>query len=282
MFASKTYLLAGCVLALASVPASVEVAAQSAAPDFSSNGTAWQAPNGGEFLAVPGSPAPNRQDPAHPFVSNAEANRTGKQPNYRLADLSNPNIKQWAKDIMKKDNDEVLKGKIAYTPGQSCEPSGIPYFMLTGGPYFFVQTPKQVLIITEGERTARRIHMNVPHSKDLKPSWYGESVGRYEGDTLVVDTIGLNAKTFVDNYRTPHTEKLHVVERYRVVEDGKALEVNLEIDDPGAFNAPWKAKQRYRRTEQGPLPEVKCSENNIDFFDLKGFVGSPTADKPDF
>ena len=114
------------------------IAAQSAIPDFSS--TAWQGPNGGEFLAVPGSPAPNRQDPAHPFVSNAEANRTGKQPNYRLADLSNPNIKQWAKDIMKKDNEEVIAGKIAYTPGQSCKPSGIPYFMLSGGPYFFVQT----------------------------------------------------------------------------------------------------------------------------------------------
>jgi len=274
-FASKIQLLAGCVLVgLASV-SSAPIAAQSAIPDFSS--TAWQGPNGGEFLAVPGSPAPNRQDPAHPFVSNAEANRTGKQPNYRLADLSNANIKQWAKDIMRKDNDEVIKGKIAYTPGQSCKPSGIPYFMLSGGPYFFVQTPKQVLIITEGERTARRIHLNVPHSANPKPSWYGESVGKYEGDTLVVDTIGLNDKTFVDNYRTPHTDKLHVVERWRMIDEGKTLEVEMTIEDPGTYNQPWKAVRRFNRSE-AKLGEEICQEGNFLLFDY----GIPVDDKPDF
>jgi hypothetical protein len=275
--ASTLQLLAGCVLVGLASSSSAPVGAQSAYPDFSSNGTAWQGPNGGEFLAVPGSPDPNRQDPAHPFVSNAEANRTGKQPNYRIADLSNPNIKQWAKDIMKKDNDEVLRGKIAYTPGQSCRPSGIPYFMLSGGPYFFVQTPTQVLIITEGERTARRIHLNVPHSKDLKPSWYGESIGRYEGDTLVVDTIGLNAKTFVDNYRTPHSEKLHVVERWKLVDEGKTLEVNMTVEDPDTYNQPWQAVRRFNRA-QATLGEEICQEGNFLLFDY----GIPVADKVDF
>ena len=66
--------------------------------------------------------------------------------------------------------------------------------------------------------------MNVPHSKNPKPSWYGESVGHYEGDELVVDTIGLNDKTFVDNYRTPHTDQIHVVERFKLIEDGKTLQ----------------------------------------------------------
>ena len=149
MFASKSTLLAGCVLVgLASVPASVPVAAQSAIPDFSSNGTAWQAGVGGEFMPVEGSPSPLRQDPAHPFVSNPEAARTGKQPTYRIADLTNPNLKPWAKEIMQKDKDEVLKGKIAYTPGQSCKPSGVPYFMLAGGPLFIVQSAKQVLFLS--------------------------------------------------------------------------------------------------------------------------------------
>src|SRR5262245_56135894 len=150
MIAFKLRLLAGCVLiGLTAAGSSAQVAAQSAVPDFSSNRTAWQAGVGGEFLAVPGSPSPLRQDPAHPFVSNPEAARTGKQPTYRIADLTNPNVKQWAKDIMQKDKDEVLKGKIAYTPGQSCKPSGVPYFMLSGGPLFIVQSPKQVLLITE-------------------------------------------------------------------------------------------------------------------------------------
>ena len=68
----------------------------------------------------------------------------------------------------------------------------------------------------------RRIHLNVPHSANVKPSWYGESVGRYEGDTLVIDTIGFTDKTFVDNFRTPHSEKLHTIERLRLVEDARA------------------------------------------------------------
>ena len=71
---------------------------------------------------MPGSPALMRQDPAHPYVGNGQ----GKQPTYRIADLSNPNLKQWARDVMKKDNDEVLAGKIAYTPASSCKPGGVP------------------------------------------------------------------------------------------------------------------------------------------------------------
>jgi len=81
------------------------------------------------------------------------------------------------------------------------------------------------------------------------PSWFGESVGRYEGDTLVVDTVGMNDKTYIDSYRTPHTEKLHVVERFRMIEGGKTLEVKVHVEDPGAFTTPWDAIQRYRRVD---------------------------------
>jgi hypothetical protein len=76
---------------------------------------------------------------------------------------------------------------------------------------------------------------------------------------------------------------LHVVERYHLVNDGKTLEVNLTVEDPGAFNAPWIAVQHYTRTEgRGPLPEQNCSENNDNIFNLAGFVPPPTADKADF
>ena len=146
-------------------------------------------------------------------------NGQGKQPTYRIADLSNPNLKQWAKDLMKTDNDEVLAGKIAYTPASSsCKPAGVPRSSCWhGGPYYFVQSPKEVVMIMEGDHQVRHIHLDVPHSANPQPSWYGESVGHYEGDTLVVDTVGLSTETFVDNYRTPHTEKLHVVERWKLV-----------------------------------------------------------------
>src|SRR5256714_10342297 len=151
--------------------------AQNAAdiPDFSSGGVGWQAGNGGEFAAVPGSPGPMRQDPAHPFVPNGQ----GKQPTYRIGDLTHPNLKQWAKDVMKKDNDEVLAGKIAFTPASSCKPAGVPAFMLAGGPYYFVQSPKEVVIITQGDHQARCIHLDVPHSANTQPPWYGETAGHY-------------------------------------------------------------------------------------------------------
>jgi hypothetical protein len=116
----------------------------------------------------------------------------------------------------------------------------------------------------------------------VKPSWFGESIGHYEnGDTLVVDTIGLNTKTFVDSFRTPHTEQLHVVERFRIVERGNALEVNVHVEDPGAFTMPWNAMQRYRRVEQGPMGEQVCAENNNRFFNYD-VEPIPRAEKPDF
>jgi len=275
MFASKSTLLLGCVLlGLAFVPGAAPVAAQAARPDFSSTGWLNEATfEGGELIPVEGSPPLFRQDPAHPFVPN---NRNA-QPTYRIADLSNPNVKQWAKDVMKKDNDEVLGGKIAYTPGSFCRLAGVTVFALDGGPYFFIQKPDKVLIIQQGEQFARQIYLNVPHSANPKPSWFGESVGHYEGDTLVIDTIGLNTKTFVDQFRTPHTEKLHVVERWRMIEDGKKLEVQFTIEDQDTFNQPWKATIRYDRTKD-TLPENICVEGNLTLFDWD----LPEAKTPDF
>jgi len=115
------------------------------------------------------------------------------------------------------------------------------------------------------------------HSPNPRPSWYGESVGHYEGDTLVIDTVGLNDKTFLDNYRTPHTEKLHVTERWKLIDGGKTLEVNVRVEDPDAFNEPWSAILRYDRVQQPMLEEI-CAENNQHLFDYH----IPVANKPDF
>jgi len=258
--------------------------AQTAAPipDFQSKNVSWTAINS-DFTAVPGSPAPVTWDRAYPFFRNDQARDNGGQATYRVPDPNNPNLKPWAQDILRKQREKVLAGSIGATPRWSCKPGGVPGFSIfVVEPVYIVQGPKKVLLIYQGNQEVRHVYLNVPHSANPKPSWYGESIGWYEGDSLVVDTIGLSTKAPIDNYHTPHTEQLHVIERYRVVEDGKALEVNLEIDDPGTFNQPWKARQRYSRTQQGPLPEVKCVENNDDHFNLPGFEPSPSADKPDF
>jgi hypothetical protein len=130
---------------------------------------------------------------------------------------------------------------------------------------------------SENDAQVRRVYLDVPHSANPKPSWYGESVGHYEGDTLVVDTIGLNNKTYLDNFRTPHSEKLHVVERWKLVDD-MTLEVTLTVDDPETFQEPWKAVNRYRRIQRPRASEEVCAENNQLLFDYR----IPVANKPDF
>jgi hypothetical protein len=165
----------------------------------------------------------------------------------------------------------------------TCWPAGVPGIMVfTAEPVFFVQTPKVVTILYQRGPNQRRIYMNVPHSKNPKPSWYGESVGRFEGKTLVIDTIGMNDKTFVDNVRTPHTTQLHVVERYTISDDGRSMDAVATVEDPGAFTTQWSAVQHYRRVAQ-PYAESICAENNnnYNYFNLK-VDPIPEAKTPDF
>jgi hypothetical protein len=278
-FTLRAKLLVGSILmgAIAAVPIAQAVAQRKAAPpDFSSDNVGWVGLNGGGpfFEPVQGRVPPVTQDPG-PFVPNG----VGGQPTFRIADLSNPNLKPWVKEDMKKDNDEVLAGKIAFTAGSSCIPLGVPGFMSQGGPnpLYFLQTLKQVWIIVPSNQQVRRVYMDVPHSTNPKPSWYGESVGHYEGDTLVIDTIGLSDKAVLDVYRTPHTEKLHVVERWRVTDGGQMMEATFTVDDPDAFYQPWSGMRRYRRAQR-EISEVICSENNQHLFDYH----IPVANKPDF
>ncbi len=279
-FNSRTSLLAiGVLTALIWTASDPRLAAEQGAsiPDFSSNDAAWVF-GLGDYIAIPRGPSPTRNDAAHPYVSNNEFRARGAQPTYRIADLSNPNIKPWAKEIMKRENAKALSGGMPYSARASCMPSGVPAFMMAAvEPIHFMQTPKQVTMIFSGDAQVRRVYLDVPHSANLKPSWYGESVGHYEGDTLVVDTIGLNDKTFVDNYRTPHTAKLHVVERYKLIDDGKTLQVTFRVEDPDTFYQPWSAIGKLRRVQM-PMHEEACAENNQNLFDYH----IPVANKSNF
>jgi hypothetical protein len=251
----------------------------SSIPDFSSFSNGWIAINSDFTPAAGSGPKPVTYDPKYPFRRNDEPGPA----TYRIADLNNPNLQPWAIAELKKYNDRVLAGELGTTPRWSCLPGGVPGFSLfVVEPVYVVQSPKEVLLIYSGNREVRHIYLNVPHSKAPKPTWYGESVGHYEGDTLVVDTIGLSTKAVIDNYHTPHTEQLHVVERYHLTEGGKQLEVNLLVEDPGTFKAPWQAIQHYSKVPNRPMLEQNCSENNDNIFDLPGWIGPPTASKPDF
>ena len=106
-------------------------------------------------------------------------------------------------------------------------------------------------------------------------------VGHYEGDTLVVDTIGVTDRTFVDYYRTPHTEQIHVVERFKMIDGGKTLHVDVNVEDPGAFTMAWNAIQQWERRDVGPHVENLCEPANEGFFGYE-VAPLPKDDNPDF
>jgi hypothetical protein len=257
-------------------------------PDFSSGDFPWVTKNG-NYIPPPTGLGPLTIDKAQARTV-IIPNNTGAavQSQLRVADLNNPNLKPWVVEHLRKANAEELSGKLRYSARASCRPGGIPDFLVYAGafqPIYILQMPEKIVMINQGNTEVRRIYMNVPHSANPKPSWYGESVGRYEGDELVVDTIGFNDKTFVDeSFNLPHTTQLHVVERYRLLDEAKALQVTFTVEDPGAFNAPWSGVVRFQRTNAVDLLEEQpCADQQV------GEVGFhsrlfdvPTATAPDF
>ena len=268
-------LMAGLLVGAAST-AQAQVATK-APPDFSAGNAGWVT-IGTDWVALPGSPPPVTFDPAHPYVGN----NTGKQPTFRVADIDNPNLTQFAKDALRKANDEVLRGKAMYARESRCWATGVPAFLLNpGGPTYWVQTPERITMIWQMDHQVRHVYLNVPHSANPKPSWYGESVGHYDGDALVVDTIGQNTQTFIDNYRTPHSEQLHVVERYHLVQGGKTLQAEVTIEDPAVFIKPLQVMHRWRRME-GTIVESTCAEGEMANPFKQDVEPIPTASKSDF
>ena len=252
-----------------------------AIPNFAPDDkTGWQLTDD-EFLQPDSGPGPVVSDPRYPYISFYRF-PTNPRPTFRVADLNNVILQSSTKEALRKANEKSLSGQVIAIPKERCWPVGVPAFLLLPAtPVYFLQTPKEVKLVWMQDHQVRRIRMNEQHTANAKPSWFGDSVGHYEGDTLVVDTIGLDTRTFVDNYFTPHTDQLRVVERFRMIEGGRTLEVKVHVEDPGAFTTPWNAVQLYRRMDNGPMLETVCAENNDDHFNHN--VGEiPTAEKPDF
>lgn len=297
---SRPTAMLGVVAAALCFTGGLNVSAQAAPPDFNSY-TGWYAYNR-LFIAPAKGPGPVVQDPAHPYVSNDEFRVTGRQPTQRIADLDNPILQPWARDVLRKNNAIALSGKRVPSLTASCWPKGPTYFLLSPmtQPMYVLQGPKEVVMILTSFNDVRHIHLTDKHSADLKPSWYGESIGHYEGDTLVVDTIGIDDRIPLDGFGTPHTKQLHIVERFHLIEKGAVLEARVHVEDPGTFTTPWDATELYRKYEaavrqipvdrlaqlasgeEGPLIERTCAENPNSFFPGETTLAIPQAAKPDF
>jgi hypothetical protein len=264
---------------------------------------------------------------AHPYLTGFEPPASGPGPvrnrsrrpdgvaNFQqlVGDYTNPILQPWAAEVVKKHGDLSLAGQGYPTPSNQCWPGGVPYvfwdFLLQ-----IFQRPDHILMIYRQGPELRHARMNEPHPAQVTPSWYGDSVGHYEGDTLVLDTVGIKRGPFamVDMYGTPHSATLHVVERYRLVDyddakdamernakensyiaataaagvveidphyRGKVLQLHFTVEDDGAFTTPWTGTITYR-PNLGPWSEVVCAEN-IQWYSGKNSA-VPQADKPDF
>ena len=171
-------------------------------------------------------------------------------------------LQDWAlkatKDHMSKDD-----------PNVRCRPSGIP--RQTPYPWKIVQTPKLVVFLFEGGTHGyRQIFLDGrKHSKDLDPTYYGESIGHWDADTLVVDTIGFNDVFWFDGAGHPHTEKLHTIERIRRPDMGH-LNIDITIDDPGAYTKSFTISGHAAQLAKTDLMEYICDENNVDLPHIVG------------
>jgi hypothetical protein len=146
-------------------------------------------------------------------------------------------------------------------PNQGCLPTGVPRLMFVPLPLEIVQTPTRVVIIHEGVQSLREIYLNRQHPQDLDPTFSGDSVGKWEGDTLVVDTIGFNDKTWLDAAGLPHSEKMHVTERIRR-SDHDTLVDDVTVEDSKAYTKPFTVQQVYKLKPGWEVQEYVCEENN--------------------
>jgi hypothetical protein len=281
--------LAGFLVVTLIPPFCVPASGTDSVPQLGPQNVGWNA-NFWDFQLdpPPGSAhGPMKTDPRYPYTSQCQNGGCVAGVDLRppIVDTKDPILKPWAAKHMQETNEEVLSGKMAipFTSQSRCWPGGVPGQLLFLQPMYVLQTPNKILMIWERDHFVRRIYLTDKHSENVKPSWFGESIGHYEGgDTLVVDTIGLagGRNHYIDSFRTPHTEKLHVVERFTISQDARTLTAIVTVEDPDTFNAPLTLKQTWRRNET-PMAEMVCAEDVEDHFN-QNLHPLPQADKPDF
>ena len=201
-----------------------------------------------------------------------------------VGDYTNPILKPNAAEVVKKRGEFEVSGVAFPTPRNQCWPEGLP-FIFTGTGMQILQQAAKITIVYDHDHQVRHVHLHETHPAQVTPSWYGNSVGHWEGDTLVIDTVGINVGPFsmVDMFGTPHSSALHVIERYSLIEyraameiqertlktrpsfpetppqggdaglhidpdyKGKGLQIELTVEDEGVFTTPWSATVTYRR-----------------------------------
>jgi hypothetical protein len=283
--------------ALFSSPAFVQGVSQTTAsiPDFSG---IWRHPSLPGFEPPASGPRPVTNRSRRNGVSNL---------NQLVGDYTNPILKPETAEVVKRHGETSLKGIGYPTPSSQCWPTPVPYIFFHFG-MLMLQQSDRITILYDQDHEIRHVRLNKPHPAHVVPSWYGDSVGHYEDDTLVIDTVGVKADrpfAMIDWYGTPYTNALHVVERYRLIDyeaakeglerdakenqpfpgirdpnyRGKHLQLNFTVEDEGVFTMPWSATITYGRGTND-WGEDACAEN-VQWYPGKN-AAVPQADGPDF
>jgi hypothetical protein len=176
----------------------------------------------------------------------------------------------WNKEQFEKRAAAEKVGRLLYDPTAACLPSGIPRLIAAPYPVEIVQMPDKIVFLYEVQHLFRVVKMNAQHPPSVQPSFMGDAVGHWEGDTLVIDTVGLVKDTQIDEAGTQHSDALHVVERIRKV--GDTLEILFTMDDPKAFTKPWTAKRVWQWRPDVRFLEYVCEENNRNAPDENGVL----------
>jgi hypothetical protein len=229
-----------------------------------------------------------------------------------VGDYTNPILRPEAAEIVKKHGEMALSGVGFPSPRNQCWPQGVP-FIFTNDAVQLLQQPDSITMLYDEDHEVRRVRMNQAHPTQVIPSWYGDSVGRYEGDALVIDTVGFKIGRFsaIDQYGTPFSDDLHLIERYRLIDyeaakeawdrggkenvrggaigetwapdpsnKGKALQLEFTVEDKGVFTTAWTATKTYRRVFRD-WPENVCAENPHKYGTEKD-PEVPISGEPDF
>jgi hypothetical protein len=314
----KALLLAMFVAAAPAIAQTRGVGGPALTPDFSG---IWSHPSFPGFEPPPSGPGPVVNKSRRPQVADADGKTLPatndvlvSNPAQLVGDYTNPILKPEAAEVVKKHGEMELSGVVSPTPSIQCWPEPVPY-IFNGVAMQMLQQRDKIIFLYPNDHQVRYVRMNQSHPAQLVPSWYGDSVGRYEGDTLVIDTRGVRIGPFamVDFYGTPYTQALHVVERYRLIDyesakeglerdakenlrpaggadagsaadyayRGKHLQLQFTVEDEGVFTTPWSATVTYRRGVEG-WREVVCAENQLELNLAGRGAAVPTADKPDF
>jgi hypothetical protein len=186
------------------------------------------------------------------------------------ADGSALPLTPWAQAIYDRRVAAAKDGEPEADASTACLPHGTPRELLGSFPIYIYQVDAahsasgvdEVVFLHEIQHLVRHVYMNEQHPKDLDPTFLGHQVGRWDGNTLVVDTVGQNDKTWSDGAGIPHSTQVHVVERWRKINSGKQLEVMITLDDPVAFTKPWTAKRIFDWSPNVRQLEYVCEENN--------------------